>query len=84
MVSTPQELLHIEFHFLKGIGYQLPYHHNHFKPKNPLDKELLFEGLQAVVTYLCQLDKVANIMDYSKLFEYKANKAIYQLDDILN
>ena len=80
---TPLELLQIETVFLKACGYQIPLHHQHKKPANPTDKELLFEGLQAVVAFLCKLDRVPNVMDYSKLFLYENNKAIYPLEEIL-
>lgn len=68
---TPIELLQIEVTFLKACGYELPFHHNNKKPKNPTHKQTLFEGLCAVVTFLCQLDGIPNIMDYTKLFEFK-------------
>ncbi|MGB2525664.1 Na(+)-translocating NADH-quinone reductase subunit F [Flagellimonas sp. SN16] len=40
--------------------------------KNPdgRNKELQFKGLCAVVEYLCELDNIPNVMDYSSLFEY--------------
>ena len=47
------------------------------------DKELLFNGLTAVISYLCELDSVPNVMDYSKLFEYENNEPIYHLETIL-
>lgn len=72
---TPKELLKIEAVFLKGCGYSLPFNQQTEKPSNPTSKEILFNGLCAVVEYLCELDKVSNIMDYSKLFEYKINKS---------
>ena len=66
---TPLELLQIEAAFLKACGYQLPLHHKNKKPKNPTDKDTLFNGLTEVVTLLCKLDHIPNIMDYTKLFE---------------
>ncbi|MGV7105205.1 Na(+)-translocating NADH-quinone reductase subunit F [Flavobacterium sp. U410] len=71
---SPSELLQIEYTFLKAIGYQLPIHHLHKKPENPKDKDLLFEGLSAVVTFLCELDNQKDIMDCSVLFQYTKKK----------
>lgn len=79
---TPLELLQIEVVFLKACGFELPLHHKHKKPENPTDKDVLFKGLSAVVTFLCQLDGVDNIMDYSKLFEFENDKPRYQLNEI--
>ena len=66
---TPLELLQIEATFLKACGYQLPIHHQNKKPNNPTDKDNLFKGLCEVIAFLCQLDGVENVMDYTKLFE---------------
>lgn len=68
---TPQELLQIEATFLAACDYELPFHHKHRKPKNPTDKDLLFNGLCAVITLLCEMDQVPNVMDYTKLFEFE-------------
>jgi hypothetical protein len=77
---SPIELLQIEAEFLKGCGYQLPLHHKNKKPKNPTDKDVLFMGLSAVVSFLCQLDNIPDVMDCSELFQYKnENKVIKKL-----
>lgn len=76
---TPLELLKIEAVFLEACGYELPFHHKNKKPDNPRDKELLFNGLSAVIAYLCQLEGISNIMDYSKLFDYENNQPKYAL-----
>jgi len=68
---TPTELLQIEVEFLKGCGYSVPLGRNGKKPKNPTEKETLFNGLCKTIEFLCQLDGVENVMDYSKLFEQK-------------
>ncbi len=73
---TPLELLKIEATFLKACGFKLPLHHKHKKPNNPTDKEVLFNGLSAVVSLLCKLDHISNVMDYTKLFEYKKKQQI--------
>lgn len=76
---TPLELLQIEAAFLKSCGYTLPLHHGNAKPENPTDKAILFNGLSAVITLLCEFDGIENVMDYSKLFETENDTAIYQL-----
>jgi hypothetical protein len=76
---TPLELLQIEATFLKACGYQLPLHHKNKKPKNPTDKDILFNGLTEVVTLLCELDHIPNIMDYTKLFEFENEKPRFQI-----
>jgi hypothetical protein len=73
---TPLELLKIEHIFLNACGFQLPLHHKNKKPLNPTDKDILFNGLSAVITYLCKLDNVSNVMDYKELFEYKKDKTL--------
>jgi hypothetical protein len=78
---TPLELLQIEATFLKACGYQLPLHHKNKKPKNPTDKDVLFNGLFAVITYLCQLDGVSNVMDYTQIFKNQNKKTEYQFSN---
>jgi hypothetical protein len=78
---TPLELLQIEIAFLKGCGYQLPLHHQNRKPKNPTDKDVLFNGLCSVVEFLCKLDNIPNIMDCTALFNY--NRPIHQKEIIM-
>ncbi|PTX61664.1 hypothetical protein C8N46_104308 [Kordia periserrulae] len=77
---TPLEILKIEAVFLEACGYELPFHHKNKRPDNPRDKELLFNGLSAVIEYLCKLEGIQNIMDYSKLFDYENNQAKYSLE----
>ena len=77
---SPQELLQVEAVFLNACGYSLPLNHKGVKPLNPNNKEGLFIGLSETVAFLCQLDGVTNVMDYSKLFEFKEDKApVYTL-----
>lgn len=80
---SPMELLQIESSFLKGCGYSLPLHHAGKKPKNPQDKDTLFNGLSETVKLLCELDGVNNVMDYSKLFEVENEKARYSLSELM-
>ncbi|TXG38709.1 Na(+)-translocating NADH-quinone reductase subunit F [Seonamhaeicola maritimus] len=71
---SPLELLQIEAAFLKACGFELPLHYKNKKPKNPTNKNVLFNGLSKVIELLCVLDNIANVMDYQQLFEFeKAN-----------
>lgn len=80
---SPQELLQIEASFLKGCGYSLPLNRKGKKPKDPKDKNVLFNGLCEAVEILCAMDGVANVMDYARLFEFDNNQPRYQLDETL-
>ncbi|WP_026755154.1 hypothetical protein [Sediminibacter sp. Hel_I_10] len=76
---TPLELLQIEAEFLKGCGYSGPIDRYCKKPKDPTQTDNLFNGLCAVVAYLCKLDHIPNVMDYTKLFEVENNQPKYEL-----
>ncbi len=80
---SPMELLQIEATFLKGCGYSLPLNYKGKKPKNPKSKEVLFNGLCDTVAFLCRLDDVDNVMDYSKLFEFENDKPRYNLGKVM-
>lgn len=80
---TPQELLQIEACFLKACGYALPLHPKNKKPRNPQDKELLFNGLAETVRLLCELDDVENVMDHSKLFDIENDNSKYALSEMM-
>ena len=80
---TPIELLKIEATFLRACGYQLPLHHKNIRPNNPTDKNVLFDGLCATISYLCELDNVSNVVDYTKLFEFKTEKPRGEIAKIL-
>lgn len=71
---SPLELLQIEATFLSACGYALPLHYRNKKPSNPTDKVVLFFGLSAVVSFLCKLDHIPDVMDVSKLFNYDLPK----------
>ncbi|MEY8847832.1 Na(+)-translocating NADH-quinone reductase subunit F [Psychroserpens sp. XS_ASV72] len=75
---TPYELLQIESRFLRACNYQLPLRHGHFKPEDPKDKSILFDGLCEVVGFLCELDGIPNVMDYTKLFEVENDQPKYE------
>ncbi|WP_067149859.1 Na(+)-translocating NADH-quinone reductase subunit F [Pseudotamlana agarivorans] len=66
---TPLELLQIEQAFLEACGFETPLHHRHKKPSNPTDKDVLFQGLSAVITLLCNFDNIPNVMDYKRVFK---------------
>lgn len=71
---SPMELLQIEASFLKGCGYSIPLNRLGTKPKNPKDKDILFNGLCATVAFLCVLDGIVDVMDYSKIFDFENTK----------
>jgi len=76
---SPLELLRIENIFLKNCGYKLPLHYKKEKPQNPTNKVILFNGLTAVISYLCNLDNVPNVMDYTKLFEFENKPQVFKI-----
>ena len=80
---SPKELLKIEATFLKACGYEVPLTPSSGRPDNPKDKDILFNGLCATVEYLCLLDGVANVMDFSKLFETENNQPKYALSELI-
>lgn len=79
---SPLELLQIEKIFLEACGFKTPLCHYDQKPQNPRNKETLFNGLSAVVAFLCKLDNIPNVMDYSKIFEYEDENPIYKFEVI--
>ena len=81
---SPKELLQIEFIFLKGCGYNLPLVRGSKRPENPTNKDLLFNGLCDTVEFLCKLDHIPNVMDYSKLFEFVNDTPKYKLPHFVN
>jgi len=66
---TPSEILQIEFAFLQGCGYSLPLKYNGFKPNNPKDRNILFDGLCNAIQVLCKLDGVTNCLEITESFE---------------
>jgi len=79
---SPLELLQIEAIFLKGCGYSLPLVRGSKRPKNPTDKNLLFNGLSATVNFLCKLDNIPNMINYSKLFEFENESPKHELPQL--
>ena len=78
----PLELLKIEASFLKGCGYQLGRGYCH-KPDRYKDEDILFNGLCEVISILCELDGIKNIMDRRILFEYEQNLSKRQTSKFL-
>lgn len=76
---SPLELLKIEHIFLNACGFKLPLHYTNDKLKHTTDKAVLFDGLYAVISFLCKLDNIENVMNYTKLFEIENNKPKYEL-----
>ncbi len=70
---TPLELLQIEVAFLKGCGYKVPLHHKNKNP-DPLDKDVLFNGMTAVIKLLCAFEGIHNTMDYIVRYLSEVNK----------
>lgn len=79
----PSELLRIEQAFLQGCGYQLPLRHNNFRPDNPQDKNIQFEGLCAAITVLCKLEGIDDVTNYSRLFETIDERPKYGLETVI-
>ncbi len=68
---SPLELLKIEAQFLVGCGYSLPIDRRGKNSKVAVTKEILFQGLSKVVSFLCELDGVPDMMDCSQLFDFE-------------
>jgi hypothetical protein len=67
---SPLELLRIEAQFLAGCGYVLPIDRRSKNSEVKITKEILFQGLSKVVSFLCVLDRIPDIMDCSQLFDF--------------
>lgn len=80
---SPLEILKIEKVFLDACGFSTPLCHYNKKPKNPTSKDVLFDGLSAVVALLCEFDNIKNVMDFSKLFEHENGVPTYHLETFL-
>jgi hypothetical protein len=82
---SKKELATIEYMFIYG-GSSLKFDNTiskyevseGYKTKQE-QKELQFKGLCAVVEYLCELDNIPNVMEFTSLFDTENNKAINQL-----
>ena len=67
----PSELLGIEAAFLKGCGYSLPLTSKSRNAGDFSDRDTLFNGLCFAVAYLCQLEKIPNVMDCRAIFDFE-------------
>ena len=77
---SSEELNIVELMFMRGINND----EDNPKFRHLVDspcKETQFKGLCAVVEYLCELDNIPNVMDYTKLFESENNEPKYQLQN---
>lgn len=79
---SPLELLQIEKIFLEACGFKTPLCHYNPKPVNVNNKDTLFNGLNAVVSFLCELDGIHNVMDYTKIFEFENENPVYRFEII--
>ena len=62
-----EEVMNIEDIFIRDCNYTEGTIEQHLK------------GLCSVVEYLCELDNIPNVMEFTKLFETENNKPKYQL-----
>lgn len=67
----PSELLEIEAVFLRGCGFEIPLTRKSSKPHKPTSEEVLFNGMRAVISFLCELDGINDIMDLPEIMEIK-------------
>ncbi len=72
---TTEELIIVEKVFLKAW----PWRERKTWFPNGKNKEHQFKGLCTVVEYLCELDGIPNVMDYTALFETEENEPKHQL-----
>lgn len=68
---TPMELLKIESAFLEGCGYTGLHKGRLVRPDDITDKDVLFNGLCKVVTTLCHLDGIQDVLDCTHLFDFR-------------
>lgn len=76
-----KEILNIEIKFMYGLLWdeKLTGKENH----NHKDEDGQFKGLCALVEYLCELEGIPNVMDYTILFETENNEPKYKLEEVL-
>lgn len=72
----PSELLQIEAVFLKACGFELPIRSGSKKPSDPTSREVLFNGMRAVIGFLCELDGVADVMAVETLIHQLQKESI--------
>lgn len=74
---SPEEIVTIEKVFLEGTDFS----NKAYLPLFIETKEEQFQGLCDVIEYLCKLDNIPNVMDYTKLFEIENDEPKYQLNE---
>lgn len=79
----PSELLEIEAVFLKGCGFELPIRRGAIKPENPRSQDTLYNGMRAVISFLCELDNVEDVMEISTRFTDQMFASRSALDEML-
>ena len=78
---SPIELLTIEAAFLKGCGYTGFNSNRLLRPAKIDSKAVLFNGLCEVVSILCKLEGIPNVMDCSSLFQFDTKTKDFQWID---
>lgn len=71
---STEELINVERIFIRNVGLG----------QFDQTKENHFKGLCAVVEYLCELEGIPNVMDYTKLFETEKDAPAYKLETVLS
>lgn len=56
--------------------------YSHHDTTENTSKDEQFKGLCAVVEYLCELEGIPNVMDYTCLFETDNNEPKHQLTEV--
>jgi len=63
------EIIEIECLFMSGVSV-MQYHKTGGVGYDENSKEDVFKGMCKVIEYLCELDNIPNVLDYTSLFEY--------------
>ena len=69
-----EELIQVELLFIEAASLSVVVE----------SKESQFKGLCAVIEYLCELEGIPNIMDYTCLFETADDQPKHQLQEVFN
>lgn len=77
---SAKELREVERIFMFGYSTQKTYGSGVYRTKET--KEDQFIGLCHVVEYLCELEGIPNVMDYTKLFETENDVPAYKLENV--
>ena len=67
---TPLELLQIETAFLKGCGYSFSKNKRLLKPDDVIDESSLYRGFMKVITQLCKLEGIKDILRDELILKY--------------